>query len=448
MAAASLLALALVAGRAIAGATPTSSACPPTVQPGTACYAGQDANGAHYLIAIPQNWNRILVMHARGGPYQEHLGSKRSDEDATRWIVWLREGYAYAASQYRRGGFGVLIAAEDTENLRRYFVKTFGAPRRTIMHGQSWGGLVGARVIELYGADPAGGRSYDAALLTSGVLAGAPRAYDFRLDLRVVYQYYCRNHPRPDELQYPLWAGLPLGVNMTSAELRARVNECTGVDLPVAERSEAQRRNLANIVAVVRIPEASLQGHMNWATFMFEDIVSERLNGRNPFGNEGVRYVGSDDDDALNAGVARYRADPRAVAVLAADATPTGRTAVPTLTMHAVGDPTAFVENESAYRRIREHAGTQDLLVQSFTDEAEHSYLSTPEYAALMASLLDWVDRGRKPNVADLASRCAKYVSRYGESCRFEQTYRPESMDARSYPRKQPDLAESPGSMR
>jgi len=448
MAATSLLALSLVAGRAIAEVTPAPSACPPAVRAGTTCYVGQDTNGAYYLIAIPQNWNRVLVVHARGGPYNEHLGPKRSDEDATRWAVWLQEGYAYAASEYRRGGFGVLSAAEDTENLRRYFVKTFGAPRRTIMHGQSWGGLVGARVIELYGAGPAGRRNYDAALLTSGVLAGAPRAYDFRLDLRVVYQYYCRNHPRPDELQYPLWAGLPSGANMTTAELRARVNECTGVDLPAPKRGDAQRRNLANIVAVVRIPESSLQAHMNWATFMFADIVRERLGGRNPFGNEGVRYAGSDDDVLLNAGVARYRADPQAVAALAADAEPTGRTAVPTLTMHAVGDPTAFVENESAYRMIRERAGTEDLLVQSFTDETEHSYLSTPEYAALMNALLDWVDRGRKPEVADVASRCARYVDRYGESCRFEQAYRPESMDVRSYPRQRPEVEKSAGSMR
>jgi len=441
--AASLLALTLVASRAIADAAPATAACPPAVPACTACYVGQDTNGAYYLIAIPEHWNRVLVMHARGGPYPEHLGAKRSEEDVTRWAIWLQQGYAYAASQYRRGGYGVFIAAEDTENLRQYFVKTFGPPRRTIMHGQSWGGLVGARVIELYGTGPDGQRNYDAALLTSGVLAGAPRTYDFRLDLRAVYQYYCRNHPRPDELQYPLWEGLPPGAKMTTAELRARVNECTGVDLPAKKRTEAQRRNLANIVAVVRIPESSLQSHMNWATFMFADIVHDRLGGRNPFGNEGVRYAGSGDDAALNSGVARYRADPQGFAALAADAEPTGQTAIPTLTMHAVGDPTAFVENESAYRMIRERARTQDLLVQSFTDETEHSYLSTPEYAALMAALLDWVDRGRKPDVANVASRCAKYVGRYGESCRFEQAYRPVSMDARSYPRKRPDRQES-----
>ena len=328
-----LLVLGIAAGPSAAGGAAAAGACPPAVPAGTACYVGQDTNGAHYLIAIPANWNRVLVMHARGGPYREHLGTKRSEEDVTRWVVWLQQGYAYAASQYRRGGYGVRMAAEDTENLRQHFIETFGQPRRTIMHGQSWGGLVGARVIELYGEGPDGRRNYDGALLTSGVLAGAPRAYDFRLDLRAIYQYYCRNHPRPDEPQYPLWMGLPADSKMTAADLRARVNECTGVDLSPDRRSAVQRRNLANIAATVRIPEASVQGHLNWATFMFADISHDRLGGHNPFGNERVQYVGSDDDTALNAGVARYRSDPDAVVALAADSEPTGSTNIPTLTL-------------------------------------------------------------------------------------------------------------------
>jgi len=436
--AALLLTLALAAGPALAADEAARSACPTVVPKGTECHFGRDASGAQYLIAIPANWNRVLVMHARGGPYLEQLGARRSQEDVTRWAIWLQEGYAYAASQYRRGGYGARMAAEDTENLRRYFVRIFGEPRRTIMHGQSWGGMVGARVIELYGEGADGRRNYDGALLTSGVLAGAPRAYDFRLDLRVVYQHYCRNHPRPDEPQYPLWMGLPVGTKMTVAELRARVNECTGAELSQDGRTDAQRRNLANIASVVRIPQSSVQSHMNWATFMFADIVHDRLGGRNPFGNEGVQYAGSDDDAALHAGVERYRAEPGAVAALADDSEATGRNAIPMLAMHAIGDPTAFVENESAYRVIRERAGTQELLVQTFTDESEHSYLSTPEYAALMAALLDWVDRGRKPTAVDIAARCETYVARYGENCRFQPAYRPEPMDVRSYPRERP----------
>ena len=396
-----------------------------------ACYVGADSNGAHYFIAVPQNWNRILVMHVRGGPYTQHLTTKRSIEDATRWAIWAREGYAYAASEYRRGGYGVRMAAEDTDNLRRFFIAHYGAPRRTILHGQSWGGLAGGKTIELYAGGPGGENNYDGALLTSGMLAGATRGYDFRLDLRAVYQYYCKNHPRPDEPQYPLWEGLPVGSKMTPADLRKRIGACTGLDTPAAQRTAQQQSNLANILAVIRIPERSLRGHLSWATFMFSDVVHNRLNGRNPFSNVGVRYTGSTDDDALNAGVARYRADPAAVADLAYDSDLTGKVTIPTLTMHAIDDPTAFVETESAYRAARSRAGTQDLLVQTFTDEHEHSYLSSPEYAAAMRALLAWIDDGRKPTPQSIAADCENNAGRYEGRCAFDTAYRPRPYDAR-----------------
>lgn len=415
----------------------TGSPCPSNMPATVACYVGADSNDAHYFIAVPQNWNRILVMHVRGGPYTQHLTTKRSLEDATRWAIWAQEGYAYAASEYRRGGYGARMAAEDTDNLRRFFIAHYGEPRRTILHGQSWGGLAGGKTVELYAAGPDGKSNYDGALLTSGMLAGATRGYDFRLDLRAVYQYYCRNHPRPDEPQYPLWEGLPGGSAMTPADLRKRIGECTGLDTPAAQRTAQQQSNLTNILTVIRIPERSLRGHLNWATFMFADIVHNRLNGRNPFSNEGVRYTGSTDDDALNAGVARYRADPSAVADLAQDSDLTGKVTIPTVTMHAIDDPTAFVETESAYRAVRSRAGTQGMLVQTFTDEHEHSYLSTPEYAAAMRALLAWIDDGRKPTPQSIAADCEKHVARYAGRCAFDTAYQPRPYDAR-VPARQP----------
>ncbi len=431
-----VIALALGAGIGATGFAQQEIACPGSVPAGTVCQVGIDANGAHWLIAIPKNWNKVLVMHARGGPELQAVGVKRSVNDLTRWSVWVREGYAYAASQYRRGGYGALSAAEDTESLRQLFVAKFGKPRRTIMHGQSWGGLVGAKVIELYATGEGGARNYDAALLTSGVLAGATRAYNFRFDLRTVYQFYCRNHPRPDELQYPAWQGLPPGSTLTAAELRARVDECTGVGLTADKRSPEQQGRLTAILNVVRIQERSLHGNMSWATFFFADLAQQRTGGRNAFSNIGVQYTGSPDDAALNAGVARYSSDPQAVAWLANDSDFTGKVTIPTLTLHAIGDPTVFVENQSVYREIRTRAGTQNLLVQTFTDETEHSFLATPQYPALMQALLDWVDHGKRPSARDIAARCEGFRATYGETCRFQVDYFPPAFDTRVYPRK------------
>ena len=66
---------------------------------------------------------------------------------------------------------------------------------------------------------------------------GGTQSYNFRLDLRVVYQAVCANHPTPDEPPYPLWQGLPLSSSLTRAELATRIDACTGVRKKAAERS-------------------------------------------------------------------------------------------------------------------------------------------------------------------------------------------------------------------
>lgn len=418
-----------------APAAPKPTACPAPVPKAARCYTGEDGAGAFYWIAIPKDWNRVLVMHAHGGPETGPPTLERSEEDLKRWAVTVKAGYAWAGSTYRRGGYGVTMAAEDTERLRRIVVREFGQPRRTLLHGQSYGAGVAAKAAETYARVGSAKSPYDGLLLTNGVLGGGNNAYDFRLDLRVVYQQVCGNHPRPDEPQYPLWMGLPMDARLTRAELAARVRECTGVGLPAAQRSPEQAARLQTILSVVKIQERSLVGHLNWATWLFQDLVQQRLNGRNPFGNIGAVYQGSTDDAALNARVARYAADPQAKGALAADSQPTGRTALPTVALHAIDDPTAFVELENTYRRIRDAAGTGDLLVQSFSAEREHSYLSDSEYPALFAALLDWIDKGEKPTPEGLAQRCAALMARYDtdgrNGCHIKPGWQPPALETR-----------------
>lgn len=419
-------------------APPEARACPSGLPAGTRCFWGEDGRGAFYWIALPPNWNRdVLVMHAHGGPADTGPAKpERATEDLQRWAVTVKAGHAWAGSTYRRGGYGVTMAAEDTERLRRIVVQHFGAPRRTLLHGQSYGAGVAAKAAELYaGTDGAPG-PYDGVLLTSGVLGGGTVAYDFRLDLRVVYQHVCNNHPRPDEPPYPLWQGLPLQATLTRAELAERVNACTGVRKPVAERTAQQQANLAAIINTVRIPEGSLIGHLNWATWLFQDLVQLRLGGRNPFGNVGAVYQGSGDDRALNAAVPRYAADPQAVADLARDSAPTGAVRVPVLTLHAIHDPVAFVELETAYREVLHRAGTGDRLVQTFSDESEHSYLGEAQYPALFAELLDWIDQGQKPTPHSVATRCKAFEATYGPDCRIRPDYRSAPLSSRVTPRQ------------
>ncbi|MGE0559820.1 MAG: hypothetical protein AB7O69_16270, partial [Burkholderiales bacterium] len=308
------------------------------------------------------------------------------------------------------------------DRVRRIFVEHVAKPRRTLLHGQSWGAMVATRAAELFP------ESWDGMLLTSGVVAG-PATYDFRLDLRVIYQYLCNNHPRPDEAQYPLWMGLPAGSKLAMADLAARMNECLGLNKPAAKRTPEQARRVRTIVDVVRIPEKAIFVHLRWGTFTLRDVVSR--TGASPFGNENVRYRGSDNDAALNAGVKRYRADPAAAARFAADVDYAGRFKMPVLEAHAINDPNVFVEGSNTLRQRMEAAGTSARLVQAFVDSNQHSYWGDAMYPPLFEALLNWVDKGDKPTPAGIAARCKAMRAAKPSDCRFVPGYQPKPLDSR-----------------
>lgn len=396
---------------------PSAIACPEAVAEVTDCLSGRDANGAWYVIAMPTEWNRRLIVHAHGGPRMGEPAADDPLEDLDRFSVMVRKGYAWVGSTYRRGGYGVRMAAEDTDNSRKIFWSRFGRPDRTILHGQSWGGNVAAKASELHALDLEGGRNYDGVLITNGVLSGGTRAYQFRASLRAVYQFYCRNHPAAGETSYPVWQGLPAEARMSRAELRERVDACTGVDRPAVDRTPEQARRLRDILAVTGVGEEQLVSHLSWATFLFQDLVHRRLGGRNPFDNSMVVYSGSSDDAALNAGVERFTADPDVVARLAYDADLSGLIVLPTLTLHALDDPTVSYEVEAAYAATVAAAGRSHLLVQAATDEDQHSKLADGGYLTALAALERWIEDGARPDPSGFQAMCLGLASA-GE-CRF-----------------------------
>jgi len=317
------------------------------------------------------------------------------------------------------------MAAEDSDHARRFFIERVAKPRRTIFHGASWGGLVGAKLVETYATNTDGTVNFDGAFFNSGFVAGAPLGYEFRADLRAVYQYYCRNLPRPDEPQYPLWTGIPATSAMTIEALDAIVDECTGIASPPAARSEQQKRNLANILGVMRFPESMLLRHMQSAAFLLRDIVQRTTDGRSAFSNIGVVYTGSTDDAELNRGIARFAADPAALAALRADGTPTGMLAMPVISIHSINDPQVAVEVQSVYRNTVGVAGRGERLVQAYTDENAHTSQSAPEIAAALDALMQWIEKGVKPTPQALAATCERLRASHDGPCRYHPEYAP-----------------------
>jgi pimeloyl-ACP methyl ester carboxylesterase len=408
-------------------APPAQVACPEGVPAGTQCWRGQDSAGSHYLLAKPAQWSGVLVVHAHGGPALGEPKATRADEDIKRWAITLTEGHAWAGSVFRQGGFAVTTAAEDTERVRRIFADHVAKPQRTLLHGQSWGAMVATRAAEMYP------QSWEGMLLTSGVVAG-PTTYDFRLDLRAIYQHLCQNHPRPDEPQYPLSLGLPADNPMTAAELNTRVNDCLGVRKPAAQRSPEQIQKIKTIVDVLKIPENAIAGHLNWGTFTLRDVVT-KSGGASPFGNDMVKYRGSANDAALNVAVLRFKADPQASARFDADVNHRGRFKVPVLAAHGIRDSTVFVEGSDTLRLRMEAAGNSARLVQTYVDSAEHSYWGDAMYPPLFEALLAWVNQGTKPTPVGIAARCAPLRPAQASECRHQAAYTPQPLATRIAPR-------------
>ena len=141
-----------------------------------------------------------------------------------------------------------------------------------------------------------------------------------------------------------------------------------------------------------------------------------------------MRYAGSPDDAALNAGVARYRGRPGRGGALCRDADPYGRIRVPVLTVHAIHDPTAFVEIESASASTMERGGSAGRLVQAYTDHAEHSYLADAVYPAPLDALAAGRSGGAKPTPQAIAARCIELQPVYGGECRMDLQFRPQPL--------------------
>jgi alpha-beta hydrolase superfamily lysophospholipase len=417
-----------------AGALPETTTCPEAIASIATCYGIKHESGAYILAAMPKTWNGDLVVFAHGGPSLVPPTANGSKADLTKYAIAVKRGFGWVASSYRREGYGVGMAGQDSDAARRFFVERIAKPRHTYLHGASYGGLVGAKLVESLTKNADG--SIDGALFNSGAVGGATLNYQHRVDLRAVYQYVCKNLPRPDEAQYPLWMGVASDAKMTLRDLDAVVDECTGVAHPAAQRSEQQKKNLADIIGVMGYPENLLVRHMQAATLLFRDIVKRTTSGRDPFDNTGVRYHGSSNDDELNRNVARFAADPAAVAALKADGDPTGKLPIPVVSIHSINDPQVPVEQQAAYRDTVAAAGSTNRLVQAYTDERAHTGQSAPELAAALDALVQWVEKGTKPTAQSIAAACEQFRATFEGPCAWHPEFTPKPYGTKFYPRE------------
>src|SRR5262249_24178386 len=91
--------------------------------------------GAYGLIRVPKDWNGSLFIYAHGYTADQRILAPVPDHLTPATVVLLPgmgfvpAGYATALTTFRSVGWDVKDAIKDVENLRRHFVKTYGAPK-------------------------------------------------------------------------------------------------------------------------------------------------------------------------------------------------------------------------------------------------------------------------------------------------------------------------------
>jgi pimeloyl-ACP methyl ester carboxylesterase len=410
-----------------------ASACPAVFPMGTQCETGRDPHGSFHIVAVPRNWNHTLVVYDHGGPAVVFNGLNAAVRQATEETVGhiptlLAAGYGVAVPSYRDAEFHIDDYAEDNEDSRAAFVAHFGAPTRAYMYGVSFGASVASHTIERYPG------TYTAAVFTGGLLSGNYVHGLTWLDARVVYQYICRNMPRPSESQVPLWQGYPnyrithrAQLDSAIADVVARVNECTGYKLPAAQRTPAQQRALTTILAVTHGREVDFETEMTSSTIGLYKFIHQSPIVANPFENLHAVYSGSPDDASLNRGVVRYAADPAAETAAQREHTPTGAIHIPVISSHSTGDPRLEVEYEWFYHQLVRRAGNADHLLEMYPATPNHPGQSAAELLALFESMDAWVSSGKRPAPQDVIAACKRHESST-ERCTFDPAYQPRSL--------------------
>ena len=334
-----LLAVLIVLGSLGIAAVPVAQA-----QGGGCEPDGQQASGAVYRICMPPEgaWNGDLVIYAHGYvAYNEPIAIPEDQltlPDGTSLPDLVTGmGYAFATTSYSVNGLAVKEGIADLVDLVNIFSTSHGGPAHVYLVGPSEGGLITALAVEQYPG------LFDGGLSACGPVGDFRRQINYWGDVRVLFDYF-----------FPgVLPGSPIAIPQEV------IDNWETVYAPRVEAAlRADPLSTAQIISVARVPVdprdpetaiASLMGVLWYNVFATND-GRVKLGGQ-PFDNHNRVYHGSLNDRDLNRRVARFRADPAALAEIEAYYQTSGDLSVPLVTLHTVADPIVPYWHESLYRR-------------------------------------------------------------------------------------------------
>jgi pimeloyl-ACP methyl ester carboxylesterase len=381
---------------------PPRSAPPPAAAQGATITRNGQLGGADYMIQVPEGWRGGLVVFAHGIQRGPGRGDVRMLPISSHVLA---QGHAWIASGYRDREYQPHLFIEDLVALRELFLKEVGAPRWSIIYGQSMGGHITVASLEQRPGLYQGGLS-ECGLVDGIGIADYLMAYTAAAELISGVPIL----DAPDRLAFgPLLEGIVRALGMPgSYTARGRQFDSVvkylmgadraGNDLPLRLQG-LQARYLLNIMHRPRNVEnepnlglrAASTGHVKYRIDPGLGLTEDELNAR-------VRRI-------------HPVKDARSPAVNPVYAEPTGRLTVPLLTLHETGDAWVPLSLEQSYKRRTIAAGTDHLLVQRVVRAPSHCGVDGDTRRQAFDDLVAWIERGVRPDGEDVL---ASDLSRVG----------------------------------
>lgn len=328
-------------------------------------------HGADYRIDIPANWNHGLIVYFHG--YEIDPVHFAKDEPISPMFARIiKDGFAVIQSAYSQAGWAVEQGSVDSERLRMHFVDEHGQPKQTFAMGLSMGGTLLVMALE---TTP---QLYDGALSLCGVIEPTDVMMQRDFALRAAFDYY-----------FPGVLGALVPVSSNYLPTDAIVEK-------IAAAMQADPKAAAAMRAIYKAGDStSLPSVIAFITYDIREM-QQRAHG-NPFSNADLIYTGPENNYALNDGVHRYRADPRASAYLSRWYTATGVLLKPLLALHTSADPLVVASTAFNYALLAQRSGHADNFVQQYVNAEGHCAFTPGQIGAAFDELLSWSRSGKRP---------------------------------------------------
>ncbi len=372
-------------------------------------------DNAPYRIAVPANWNGILLVYAHG--YRDRADHPGETDNRTADIapspalepILLSQGYALSGSAYKNNGWAVEEGVADLKNLVVFFRRRVSRPTKVILWGVSMGTVIGFKSME----QP--GNIYDGALCGCAVGGGAPSSWDAAGDLMLAYDTVF---------------GMPAAWG-TPGDVRDDLD----FDTEVLAKLGPELQNQANFprFEFLRLvtgtpgrglaPPAPPNFYPNWVvTDMFFSTEArselERRAGGPVVQNLNRIYYLTDEEktylatlgisasvtDAYLAALNARRnisAPPVSRLYVEQNARYSGKILKPVLTLHTLFDPLVPVSHERDYSFTVARAARENLLFQTYTGGNGHCSFTGEQLIASLTAITNWVNTGVKPTAAN-----------------------------------------------